>query len=245
MNSLPPMMMRLGRSLSASSLSALPDLRVEPSPVSSPALSAGSGAVRGLLLAAALSCSTQAMSQEVDPEWPCIQRLVMEVSPAVLWPVPVEESHQRLWRSDDEVRVLAERLGDLNAYTDTERQLVSDFAATTPEAQREERLTMLAIGTLDVANGIRSQYIQGIKRYTRQQIAIADQIEQTLNELSLQEESQAASRDEQQQELLATLHWHERVYDQREQSIRLLCDQPVELEQTLSDVLRDMAQYLP
>lgn len=184
-------------------------------------------------------------AQEVDEEWPCIQRLVMEVSPAVMWPLPIEEGLHSQWSKSDTVRPLAEQLGDLNAYTEIEQQQVASFADGVPDAEKEQQLSLLAVGVLDVSNRIRKQYIGGIKRYTRQQIAIAGQIEGTLNELSLLDDRQAATDDPQREELLATLRWHERVYDQREHAIRSLCDQPVELEETLSDVLRDLAQYLP
>ncbi len=170
-----------------------------------------------------------------------------------------------LWKQDAVIRPLAERLGDLPAYTEAEAAAVSKFAQSIPDEQKEEQLTLLAVGILDVTNGIRRHYISGIKRYTRQQIAIADQIGATLNEISSLEGTSNGSPtgsptgtaatspdmpasdepDPRREEMMATLKWHERIYDQREHAIRSLCEQPVELEETLSDVLRDLAQYLP
>lgn len=203
-----------------------------------------------VVLMCCVSYSANTLSQDTDPEWPCIQRLVMEVSPAVMWPLPVEEAMHTQWRDDDTMRQLAEDLGDIAAYTEVEQQRVAAFAAGVPDADKELQLSLLAVGVLDVSNGVRQHYIQGIKRYTRQQIAIAGQIEETLNQLSLLDGaggkgSDADSLTPEQSELLSTLKWHERVYDQREHAIRSLCDQPVELEETLSSVLRDIAQYLP
>lgn len=202
------------------------------------------------MLMCGISYSANVLSQETDPEWPCIQRLVMEVSPAVMWPLPVEEAMHTQWRENDDLRQLAEDLGDMAAYTEVEKQRVAAFAASVPDTDKESQLSLLAVGVLDVSNGVRQHYIQGIKRYTRQQIAIAGQIEETLNQISLLDGeggkgSAEGSLTPEQAELLSTLKWHERVYDQREHAIRSLCDQPVELEETLSDVLRDIAQYLP
>ncbi|ASJ70227.1 hypothetical protein [Granulosicoccus antarcticus] len=209
-------------------------------------------ACRNLSVCVLLSVSTyggQSLAQDGDVEWPCIQRLVPEISAAVMWPLPIEESMHGLWKSDTVIRPLAERLGDMPAYTEAEEETVRAFAQGVPDPQKEERLSLLAAGILDVTNGLRQQYIRGIKRYTRQQIAIAGQIGETLNGISSLEESSEgepeSAPDAQREELLATLKWHERVYDQREHAIRSLCDQPVELEETLSDVLRDLAQYLP
>lgn len=219
-----------------------------------------------------LSCTVTggiAHAQTADPEWPCVQRLVPDVSPAVMWPLPVEQDMHSRWKQDAVIRPLAERLGDLPAYTAAEQEAVKSFAQRIPDEQRETQLSLLAVGILDVTNGIRRDYINGIKRYTRQQIAIADQIGETLNSISSLEDSSQGSPgdspdsspdgtdarspdmpvsgepDPRREEMMSTLKWHERIYDQREHAIRTLCEQPVELEETLSDVLRDLAQYLP
>lgn len=186
-----------------------------------------------------------AQAQDVDPEWPCIQRLILEVSPAVMWPVPVEDDMRTQYRQDSTIRVLAEELGDIEVFSEVHQQSISDFAEGVSESERELQLTLLATGIVDVSNRIRKDYIRGIKRFTRQQIAISEQIEDTLNQLSLIEKQDENNTAEKQQEIQETLRWHERVYDQRERSIQLLCDAPVDLEQQLSEVLRYTAQYLP
>ena len=211
-------------------------------------LSAGFPWLKGcVFLFTAVSSIDYVNAQEVDPEWPCVQRLINEVSPAVMWPVPVEEGMEDAYRQDAQIRALAEQLGDVGTFTDTHRQSIAEFADSVPEAEREQKLTVLATGVVDVSNRIRKDYIRGIKRYTRQQIAISQQIENTLNELSLLEggKNNANSSGQSRQEIEETLRWHERVYDQRERNIQLLCEAPVELEQQLSEVLRDAAQYLP
>lgn len=186
-----------------------------------------------------------AVAQEVDPEWPCVQRLVEQVSPAIMWPVPVDESASAQWRKDPDIRELAEMLGDIETYGEAEQARVAAFADAVPEEQKEVRLTLLAAGIVEVTNRVRSHYISGIKRYTHQQIAIADQVEDALNELSVLGDSSDPDAAAKREEITTTLTWHERVYDQREQAIRSLCEQPVELEETLSTILRDLAQYLP
>ncbi|MFK8079598.1 MAG: hypothetical protein AB8B97_04870 [Granulosicoccus sp.] len=184
-------------------------------------------------------------AQEIDPEWPCIQRLIPEVSPAVMWPVPVEDSMRKQYRQDTRIRALAEELGDIESFTEAHQQSITDFADSVSEPERELQLTLLATGVVDVSNRIRKDYISGIKRYTRQQIAISEQIESSLNELSLLDGQDGGNTADARLEVQETLRWHERVYDQRERSIQLLCEAPVELEQELSEVLRFTAQYLP
>ena len=192
----------------------------------------------------ALLLTSTIHAQEVDPEWPCIQRLIPEVSPAVMWPVPVEDDMRTQYRQVNATRTLAEELGDIETFTDAHQQSIEEFADSIDESQREYQLTLLATGIVDVSNGVRKDFIDGIKHYTRQQIVIAEQIEASLNELSELDE-QTGDATAAQQEIRETLRWHERVYDQRERSIQLLCEEPVELEEKLSEVLRFTAQYLP
>ena len=188
-------------------------------------------AVTLLVAAVTLTCLTNTVqAQDTDPEWPCIQRLILKVSPATMWPIPVDEGTETDYRQYPEVRKLSEQLGDIEVFTEAHRDSIATFIEDIPEAEREASLTLLATGVVDVSNRIRGNYIRGIKRYTRQQIAISEQIENSLNELSLLQDNETASDGKARRETEDTLRWHERVYDQRERSIQLLCEQPVELE---------------
>jgi len=198
-----------------------------------------------VVLALGLHTTDATFAQEIDPEWPCIQRLILEVSPAVMWPVPIDESIADNWKRDRLKRQLSEQLGDLESFTDDHKSKIRSYAMAASEDQREIALSELVSGIFTVTNRVRRDYIRGIKRYTRQQIAISGQIEASLNRLGELENDSSDSAVNETNEITETLRWHERVYDQREQAIRLLCEQPVELEQQLSDVVRDIAQYLP
>jgi hypothetical protein len=201
--------------------------------------------IRRAVVSLLLVCSSPLMAQQQsDPEWPCVQALVPELSQGIFWPEVIEEEVAGTWKKDKAVAPLARALGDLPAFTDKERERIADFAEAQPDADRKQRLNMLADGVLHVANGVRKQYIRGIKRYTRQQISIAGQIETTLNELTNVEGSVAVD-DASRAEIEETLAWHQRVYDQREHAVKSLCDRPVELEEILSEVMREIAQHLP
>jgi len=182
-----------------------------------------------------------AAAQSVDPEWPCVQALVPEVALGVLWPNPIEETQRGEWRKHPEISSLSEALGDIDAFTEKQEKLIEDFVQSQPESELTESLNQLADGVVSVANRLRTRYIKGIKRYTRQQISIASQIEQSLNEVAALGEQQTPERTE----LEEALQWHERVYDQREQAIISLCERPVELEEKLSSVMRHLSMFLP
>ena len=196
-----------------------------------------------LILVYFLAIPVQA--QMSDPEWPCIQVLVPEIVPAVVWPMVIDESLTGTWKQDESLVAMVDQLSDLNGWTDSERELIARFVESIPENDRVITLNRLADGIVTQVNQRRAQYIRGIKRYTRQQIAISKQIELTLNQLGDLERQSDSQSVAGQAEIKETLKWHERVYDQRESSIKSLCEIPVELEEKLSRVLRELAQYLP
>ena len=107
------------------------------------------------------------------------------------------------------------------------------------------RLDVIAESAVKATNERRSRYLDGIRRYTRQQIAISEQIETTLNQLAALDESASENPALDRDEIEQALVWHERLYDQRERSIRALCEQPVALEEHLAAVLRELAARLP
>lgn len=180
-----------------------------------------------------------------DPDWPCIQALVPVVELGVLWPEMLPESDLGKWKRDERVAPLARKLGALRNYTDNERLLVEQFVEQIAEAEQVSVLNRLAEGTLAIANQRRSHFIKGIKKYTKQQSAISVQIQEGLNRLAQIEQDKDQTHTAEREELIETMAWHQRVFDQREHSMIALCDQPVLVEQTTSDVLRDLAQYLP
>lgn len=185
------------------------------------------------------------MAQTANQDWPCIQVFVPEVALGVQWPNILEDSELGLWKEDPAIGNLAKKLGDIDAFTDVERELIAEFAEGVPETERTAQLNKLAEATVAMTNQRRSLFMKGIKKYTRQQIAISEQLEEKLNLVADLEKKTDDASVSQLKELEENLHWHQRVYDQREQSITALCDRPVEIEQHLSSVMRELASYLP
>lgn len=209
-----------------------------------------------------ISVLTASAQQNDLDDWPCVQRYVPEILPASYWPIPIADDLVGTWRRDADTAMLARQLGALEAVDEESLEAMAAFADGVPESDREVELSRLADGIVDVADERRARYLDGIRRYTRQQIAIAGQIESTLNQLAdlddaeRQAEGADAAGDEtdagttavnptDRAEIEQTLAWHERLYDQRERAIRSLCERPVELEQVVSAVLRDLSYHLP
>ncbi len=201
--------------------------------------------MRKIFWVLSLAFSANTIAQTSDPEWPCIQVLVPEIVTAVMWPEEITDEQLDAWRKDPSLSSIVEEFSNLDQFTEIEQQRVEAFVESVPEASRLATLNTVAQGIVDTANQRRDRYINGIKRYTRQQISIADQIGSTLNELAALDQGGTTVSPERRTEIEETLAWHQRVYDQREQAIGALCDVPVELEEKLSSVVRELAQYLP
>jgi len=188
-----------------------------------------------------------ASAQKNDPgiDWPCIQGFVPEVAAAVIWPEIIEEETIGKWRKDKAIKTVVNDFGSLEVFTDIDRVRLADFAESVPEEERITAFNMAADGILHRFNQRRSKYFSGIRKYTRQQIDVANQIETHLNELATltnKTDEVSLARIKQLQDTTA---WQQRIFDRRESAIRLLCETPVELESLLGDILRDLAQYLP
>lgn len=178
-----------------------------------------------------------------DPDWPCIQRKVPEVSAGMVWAGPPVDELGAGWRDDVEVSQLAGTLARRAVSLEDARKTIADFAAGLA-ADRNAKLTMLFAGTLTVINKERSQIIDGIRRYARRQAALAKRIEDqtaAFNRLTAAEDAaQKAERAELQEQIL----WDSRIYDERERSLTYVCEQPVLLEQRIFALSREIMNHL-
>ncbi|MEE9333991.1 MAG: hypothetical protein V3U65_07850 [Granulosicoccaceae bacterium] len=174
-----------------------------------------------------------------------MQAYVPEVAVAVVWPEPIEDDVIGTWLKNNEVKKLVNQLGDLEELDDAARDRIKAFAESIPEDQRIDVYNQIADGVVYRFNQRRSDYFNGIRKFTRQQIAISQKVQSHLNELVLLENKTDTESLQRIAEIRETTAWQQRIFDRRESAIRLLCETPVELESVMGDVLRDLAQYLP
>ena len=125
------------------------------------------------LLAAALLAagSPDAAATGEDPDWPCVQRLVPEIAPAVVWAGPPIESVDGA-AANPLVEELATELAARRVSIEEATAQVEQFAGTLADEQKNEQLTGLFARTLEIINNDRSSIIQGIKKYARGQRAL-------------------------------------------------------------------------
>lgn len=164
-----------------------------------------------------------------DPDWPCAQRLVPELAAATLWQGPPLQSTAA---PDDEATAdLAERLIDRGLPMDKATGLIDETVAGTAPGQRAAKMEGLFLAIIDAANTQRSGMIQGIRNFGKRQRALADRINGESRQIrDLEAQGTDAAGDDlpalQQQH-----QWDMRIFDERQHTVRLACDEPVQVEQ--------------
>jgi hypothetical protein len=189
------------------------------------------------LLVAALSAPAVAATGE-DPDWPCIQRLVPRIAPAVIWPGPPIE--QVNGPANPRIDELAGELSARRVPLEEATAQIEAFAAGLDDAQKNEHLTKLFVRTLEIINRDRSSIIEGIKKYARGQRTLAENINHKNERLIDLPKDQVLERET----LVAERDWDVRIYDDRARSLTYLCEQPVLLDQRAFALARAIAGHL-
>ena len=191
-------------------------------------------AVAGLL---AMAAPTQAQRAATGPpDWPCVQRLIPELQWSTIWSGPPIDELSGNWWDDGEVgrtvRFASQRETSLEAALDRVEELADDTSEN-----REERLTYLFAGLFERIGRERGRTIDAIRRYARGQVVQLEKISQLVDRLE-EARSGNGAEPETAQRLEQEIYWERRVFEDRQASLRALCEQPYLLEERLSRLVR-------
>jgi hypothetical protein len=186
--------------------------------------------ITGAVLLAAGTASAQPAE---DPDWPCIQRLMPELSAGMVWAGPAVEEVAELARQDREIADLARKLAVRRTPIEEAARAIEDFAGALAD-ERARRLTALFGAIFEVINRDRGSIIAGIKRYNRKQKALGERIAETTDAIRALPAEAATRRQELQEQQI----WDTRIFDERQRSLTYVCEQPVLLEQRLFALAR-------
>jgi hypothetical protein len=176
------------------------------------------------------------------PDWPCVQIKVPEVSIAAVWAGPAIDDVGDAWEQDVAIRDLVARLAARRTPIEEAQKAIEDFIiGSTAERQRKARL--LFAGLFQALNRERSEVMNGLERFYRQQRSFAEKIRAEMSELrNLQE---AADRDlAKTDELANRVEWDTRIFEERRRTITYACEVPMLIEQRLFALARAIQQSL-
>jgi hypothetical protein len=178
-----------------------------------------------------------------DPDWPCIQRKVPELSLGQIWNGPELPPTAKNWAQDSEIPALVEELAARRVPIEEAQGQIREFATGLPTDQKNARMTMLVQGLFDYMNAERSQVISGIARYARNQLELAARLRKEASEV----DALRAKPDADANEIaLRTdrLTWETRVFEERVQSLTYVCEVPTLIEQRLYALAKTVAELL-
>jgi len=196
-------------------------------------------AVAGLLLGPGVPWA----ADPEDPDWPCIQRKVPEISAGMVWAGPPVEGLEREWRAEAEVAALAQRIAARSTPVEDGKKAIEALAARQGSG-KDQKLTLLFAATLAAVNTERNSIIVGIKRYARRQAKLAEKIQHQIEELNQLPYDGTEEQNARRRELEERQQWDTRIYEERERSLSYICDQPVILEQRIFSLAREIMMHL-
>ena len=190
----------------------------------------------GLFVSFALASVPADVVGRADPDWPCIQRKVPELSIASVWQGPPADEALTNWRDDAEVAGIVANAAPRRIPIEEATAAIAAFAEGLDAAAKEAKLTALFAGLFQTLDRERSDVMAGIERYARAQTQLAEGIREDQAALSdlrtaNPESPEVAARND---ELLAAV----RVFDDRRASLTFVCEVPTLIEQRLFELSR-------
>jgi hypothetical protein len=189
------------------------------------------------LVAATALVAPAAAAEFDDPEWPCIQRKVEEISLFQMWSGPMPEGD---WQQDRAIRDLAQRIAPRRVSLEEVEVQAREFANRFEGEERAEQLGELFAAVLDSIQRERRQVIGGIGRYALRQASLSDRVEEQQAELVRLNAAEEKDWDT-IEEVEDRLAWDVRVYRDRAQALTYVCESPVLLEQRTFAIARLLA----
>lgn len=175
-----------------------------------------------------------------DPDWPCVQRKQPHLSLGQVWSGPLPDAATTARAEAPEIQALARTLEQRRLPVDEAEAKIAAFAAGRDPAD----LVALYLATFQRIEAARTRVMEGITRFAHKQEALETEIDARRAEM---ERLQAAEpRDFDRIDALETqLDWDTRIFRDRQQSLRYVCEAPVILEQRAFALGRAVAGHLP
>lgn len=181
-----------------------------------------------------------------EPDWPCEQRYVADLSWGTIWTGPNLDEPLKTWERD----ALARDQAVAVASDDTEEKdgvkMIDAFASklTGSDKEKDKELTTLFAGIFDSMNSQRSAMLRGIKRFVGRQAAVVKKLNELQDKARAMEAKGIEKYDPKMSDLNKQIYWNTRVYDERNKLTHYVCDEPILLEERLGAYARAVEAHL-
>jgi hypothetical protein len=175
------------------------------------------------------------------PDWPCTQAKVPEISIAAVWAGPPLDAVSGRWKDDAKVSALVATLAARRTPLEEAQKAISEYLNGAADKTGSGKL--LFAGLFDSLNAQRSQVLNGLERVTRKQREAADKIR--ADTIALQALQGATPPDQTKiDELGNQLVWQTRIFEDRRNVIKFVCEVPTAIDQRLFALGRTIQQEI-
>ena len=181
-----------------------------------------------VLLAAPGSVRAQFQIPGQDPNWPCAQRLVTELSPGSYWNGPVP-SHTT-WRDDETLFTLVTEIVDRDTPENDALGKLRAYVSALPVDKREAMLPAVFSALVDETNDERSLLIQRLEQLGERQRGMGDTIARLSNHIDALPASDPA-----RVEVTEQRDFDVRAFSETQHTMRYACEAPANMERRLGE----------
>ena len=175
------------------------------------------------------------------PDWPCAQAKVPEISLAAVWAGPPLDDIAGKWKEDATVGALIAKVAARRTPLEDAQKAITDYLKGAADKTASGKL--LFAGLFDSLNAQRSQVMNGLERVTRKQRAAAEKIRD--DTLALQALQGASPPDQAKIDDLGNqLVWQTRIFEDRRNVIKFVCEVPTAIDQRLFALGRTIQQEI-
>jgi hypothetical protein len=204
-------------------------------------------AVRAVLAIAIMApLAPQAIAQpraKIDPDWPCQQIKTPTFSLASVWAGPPLDLDSQSWRDESDIADLKAKMAQRRVPIADVESAIADLKAKAG-SDADAKLLRAFAAAFDDLSQQRSQIIDGLDRFGRNQNALADRIraenEAVQKSSDQKTDSPAPPSADSQDKLL----WDIRVYGDRRQTASYVCEVPTLIEQRIGEIARAVQKAL-
>lgn len=180
------------------------------------------------LIEASLPSPLRAADQR-NPDWPCVQPKVPQMSVAAMWDGPAIADVGNSWQDDPKIKDLVSRLAARRTPLDAAEKAIAAFITGT-SAEKQDTAKKLFAGLFDSLSTQRSEIMDGIERTARKEKELADKIRSDVTDLHALEDE--PDQDQSKITALASqVEWSTRIFEDRRKTIRYVCEVPTMIEQ--------------
>ena len=195
----------------------------------------------GILLAVAASNGASLAADPRYPDWPCTQAKVPEISLAAVWAGPPLDDVKDKWKDDAKVSALVAKLAARRTPLEEAQKAITEYLAASADKATAGKL--LFAGLFDALNTQRSSVMNGLERVTRKQREAAEKIR--ADSVTLQALQGASAPDQPRiDELGNQLVWETRIFEDRRQVVKFVCEVPTAIDQRLFALGRTIQQEM-